>query len=70
MAAETDASPPLLPVVPEYASWVDNARGDAQANAARADATFAARHGPLSGPEPAPRPTPEQPRGALADEKA
>ena len=71
MAVDAKASPPLLPVIPEYASWTDNVREGMAAVAARADATFAGRHGPLSSREDVPRQaTPESPRGVLADETA
>jgi|GEM_PF-2679948 len=46
-----------------YVSWIAKADDLAAADAARADAAFAARH-QAAGPQP------EQPRGVLADETA
>jgi hypothetical protein len=70
--------PPLLPVIPEYTPWLARARGVAAADAAGADATFAARHGAAGVPPPDPADgsgqraagRPEEPRGAVADETA
>lgn len=71
MNTAENASPPLLPVIPEYKSWTDNVQQGVAADNARADASFAEKHGALSAAEISPRPaTPESPRGVLADEKA
>ena len=63
----------LATVFPEYVSWLERARQSAAADAAAADAAFAAQHGPISAAQPTEQTgssLPEQPRGALADEKA
>lgn len=70
MVADADAFPPLLPVIPEYASWVDNVRDAVARDAATADAAFAGRRGALSGARPNPPATPEHPLGSVADETA
>ena len=78
MAHAPEESPPLLPVIPEYKPWLDRVIKETAADAQVADAGFAARHGPISGPygivaEAAVSPLanpPEQTRGVLADEKA
>jgi hypothetical protein len=73
MTADTDHSTPLATVFPEYVSWLERVRQSAAKDAADADAAFAAQHGPISATQPAEKTEsslPEQPRGALADEKA
>lgn len=70
MAADAKALPPLLPVIPEYASWLDKARDGARADADAADAAFAARQGALSNPEAEAGASPENSRGTIADETA
>lgn len=70
MAADAKALPPLLPVIPEYVSWLDSVRDGARTDAAAADAAFAARQGALSKPEANAGASPENPRGAIADETA
>ena len=78
MANAPEQSPPLLPVIPEYKPWLDRVIKETAADAKVADAGFAARHGPVSGPygivtraavSPLASPA-EQPRGAIADEIA
>ncbi|MFU2210654.1 hypothetical protein [Solidesulfovibrio sp. C21] len=71
MAADPDLSLPVLPVIPEYTSWAAGAREAATRDAAAADASFAGRHGAISAPEsPAGSPSPEEPRGGIADKTA
>ncbi|WP_300164397.1 hypothetical protein [Solidesulfovibrio sp.] len=71
MNTTDNASPPLLPVIPEYKSWVKNVQEGVAADNARADAAFAGQRGPLSAADVPARPaTPESDRGVLADEKA
>ena len=78
MAHAPEESPPLLPVIPAYKPWLDRVIKETAADAKVADAGFAARHGPVSGPygivaQAAHSPlaqAPEQSRGALADEQA
>ena len=71
MNTTDNASPPLLPVIPEYKSWTDNVQQGLDVDNARADASFAGRHGALPATEASPRlATPESPRGVLADETA
>ena len=73
MTADADRPIPLATLFPEYVSWLERVRQSAAADAAAADAAFAAQHGPLSAEQPAEKTgssLPEQPRGALADEKA
>ena len=71
MNTTDNASPPLLPVIPEYKSWTDNVQQGVAVDNARADASFAGQHGALSATAASPRPaTPESPRGVLADETA
>ena len=66
MPKAPEASPPLLPVIPEYKPWLDRVIKETAADAKMADAAFAAHHGPLSGPNR----VPETPRGTIADETA
>ncbi len=70
MAAPTDPMPPLLPVIPEYTPWLEKVRRETAADAARADATFAARHGVESIASAGSDGPPEHPRGAVADKTA
>ena len=82
MAHAPEESPPLLPVIPVYKPWLDRVIKETAADAKVADAGFAARHGPISGPygfvaktavsplDNQPAKAPEQSRGVLADEKA
>lgn len=71
MNTADNASPPLLPVIAEYKSWKDNVQQGVAVDNARADASFAEKHGALSATEASPHPaTPESTRGVLADETA
>ena len=70
MAHAPEESPPLLPVIPEYKPWLDRVINETAADAAVADAGFAVRQGPVSGPESPAKAQPELSRGALADETA
>ena len=74
MADTPKPLPPLLPVIPEYKPWLDRVINETAADAGAADAAFAARHGPASGPlGPAAARTEAQAelaRGVIADEKA
>jgi hypothetical protein len=70
MADTPQPLPPLLPVIPEYKPWLDRVINETAADAAVADAGFAVRHGPVSGPESPAKAQPELSRGALADETA
>lgn len=51
MADTPEPLPPLLPVIPEYKPWLDRVITETAADADAADAAFASRHGPASGPE-------------------
>ena len=74
MANAPEQSPPLLPVIPEYKPWLDRVIEETAADAKVADAAFASRHGPATGPAGVAASTPagpaEEPRGAIADETA
>ena len=74
MANAPEQSPPLLPVIPEYKPWLDRVIKETAADAGAADAAFASRQGPASGPEsPAQARLAAQvelARGAIADQKA
>lgn len=73
MAAINEPLPPLLPVIPEYTSWTDHVQDNVARDTVAADASFAARHGAMQAGQASGRAdaaSPEEARGALADQTA